>query len=231
MNISIMLNRAINSKDVRNEKLDQLFDFLPQICTNEATAVIQTGISFFRNCSTHMTDWLCVDGDNRRELVTDNFGEQTFFSSDIRRTGDDGGIAPHDRVFMSVTFLDKPLTFEQYTRLDSDPQAVMYEHARRYECKDSDFLYAVIGVIHSVQQHEYVFFDTHEEDTGELMLLFYSSKNKYQLISIMLNFSVMLTDTELMDILDVDESQIRRYDEIDDADIDEFTVTPINYKH
>jgi hypothetical protein len=177
-----------------------------------------------------MTDWLCVDGDSRRELIPNNVGEQAFFSSDIRRCSDDNENSPHNRIFMSVTFLDKPLEFERYERLDSDPQEVMYEHARRHECQNSDFIYAIIGVINNTQQHSYVFFDTHETNDGELIILFYNSNNKYQLISIMLNLSAISADAELIEALGADESELHRADEYVDDD-EEFEVIPISYEH
>lgn len=229
MSLSVMMDRTLSAKDISNQRLDELLKFIPSVCTNEAILITETGVTYFRNCSEYLTNWICVEGTPRQELFPGNTGEQVFFSSDIRRCDDDGGQAPHDRVFMSVTFLDKSLDFGTHRRLDSSPQEMMYEHARRFECEKSEFLYAIIGVISSIQQHKYTFFDTHETEDSELMLMFYSSENKYNLISVMLNFNAITVDAELMDALDADESQLVNINDI--SDDDDFSLTDVTYKH
>lgn len=216
MELKTILNHALNSKDTSNSRLDGIIDFIPKCCSNEAISIIQAGIKSFRNCSINMTDWLCVDGDERKELLNGNLGERVFFSSDLRRSTEDNHQAPHNRIFMSITFLDKSLEFESYRRLDVDPQETMYEHARRYQSEKSEFLYAVAGVINNIQQHEYTFFDTHEEGSGELILIFFNSKSQYQLISVMLNFKALYDDSDLLKIFGADESEVHKTDDDDD---------------
>lgn len=216
MKLDTMLAKAKNSKDVKNEFLDEMLTFVPEACRHEAVGVIQCAIRTFKNCASYLSAWFAADGEGITDSKGNVIGERIFFGSEIRRPKKENGLNNHDRTFASVVFLDEPPTYEHVGRIDRSPHDLMYEHARRFQVETSDFLFTVLGLIQGIQDKEYTFFDITEQDSGELILIFHSKTNHYKCAVMMLNFKTLQMDHDLLEAFGADEDNVYRPSKDDD---------------
>lgn len=223
MNIDILLGRALNNnKNIKNDNLDRAIELTISNNSDDVADVTRTSIEMLKNNSDTLSNWLSVNGSSRKETEPGIYTETIVFSSDIRKPKDDDGPPNMDHIFMYACFISNTSS-EEITRLNIDPYAAMYEQALSYNVHTSDFLFAMIGCIHAVQQKNYILFEVHrEEEPGELVFMFFNKDNKYQFVNITLNFITILSDRDLLDALDADENDI----EYTDADSDYLMFPP-----
>lgn len=198
MRIEQFLQRMTSALDVRDEELDQLVRFLPQVTSHETTHVTKAAIHAFKNNAEKMRGGLYVQGQR-----DENGDESVMFASRVR--GDDPTVhaTPENMTFMTLSFIAEE-NWKQPPMRPLDMSAL--DEAFRFQLRHiqeyvPEFMYAVVGAIHALGEQDYLFVDTKEgseeesvKEFGIMTMLFTNPAARFASVAVRLDFQVFQLD-------------------------------------